>query len=109
MRRPLIAGNWKMNTGSCRRRRLGRRVVAKGSVDFPSVDLVVCPPFVYLEAVRQAIGEAAGGAGRPEHVSPGAGRVHRRNQPAMLLDLGCRYVILGHSERRQLFGKPTPR
>ncbi len=102
MRRPLIAGNWKMNTDRASAVALAAGV-AKGSVDFPKLDLVVCPPFVYLEAVRQALGDAtvALGAQNMYHQSQGAftGEI----SPGMLLDLGCRFVILGHSERRQLF------
>jgi triosephosphate isomerase len=67
-----------------------------------SVDIVICPPFTSLAAV----GEAIRGSG----VKLGAQNVHWENQgaytgeisPAMLLDLGCKYVIIGHSERRQL-------
>jgi triosephosphate isomerase (TIM) len=102
MRRPLIAGNWKMNTTHAAAVELARGV-AHGSADYPQLDLIVCPPFVYLEAVRKALGDApvALGAQNMYHQSHGAftGEI----SAAMLVDIGCQYVILGHSERRQFF------
>ena len=104
MRRPFIAGNWKMNTGPGRRRGLGGGSGQRARAIFPSVDLVVCPPFVYLEAVRQAIaGEPGRRSGHRTCITQRRARSPAKSAPAMLVDLGCQYVILGHSERRQLF------
>jgi triosephosphate isomerase len=99
MRRKLIAGNWKMNLDRRRAQDLARAIVA-GSTPSESRELVICPPFVYLECVG---GLLAGTA-----VSLGAQNMHSEREGAftgdvsgpMLADLGCRYVILGHSERR---------
>ena len=102
MRRPLIAGNWKMNTDRSSAVALAAGV-AKGAVDFPKVDLIVCPPFVYLEAVRQALGNAPVALGGQNIYHQSQGAFTGEISPGMLLDLGCRFVILGHSERRQLF------
>src|ERR1700676_4542550 len=102
MRRPIIAGNWKMNLDRAAAAALAAEVARRAS-EFPGVDLVVCPPFVYLEAVRGGLAGWPGdlGAQNMYHVAQGAftGEI----SPTMLVDLGCRYVILGHSERRPVF------
>jgi triosephosphate isomerase len=104
-RRPLVAGNWKMNglrgDGIALARALGERVRAGA----PRCDLAVCPPATLLEAVGQAL------AGTP--VALGAQDCHPERSGAhtgdisawMLADLGCRYVIVGHSERRADHGE----
>jgi triosephosphate isomerase len=106
MRRPFIAGNWKMHLD-----RAGVIALATGiaqrAAEFPGVDIAVCPPFVYLDAVATAI------AGSP--VALGAQNMHHATQgaftgevsPTMLVNLGCKYVILGHSERRAIFGESS--
>ena len=102
MRRPIIAGNWKMNLDRAAGVALAAEI-ARRVAEFPGVELVVCPPFVYLEAVRAAIAGSSVGLGAQNmyHVAQGAftGEV----SPTMLVDCGCRYVILGHSERRMVF------
>jgi triosephosphate isomerase len=104
MRRPFIAGNWKMNLDMASAVDLAEGVAREAdSVD--GVDLAVCPPSVYLAAVAKAIqgSKVALGAQNVYHEPKGAftGEI----SPAMLVDLGCRYVILGHSERRHVLGE----
>lgn len=104
MRRPFIAGNWKMNLLRSSAVELARQVAARVEKD-RSVDVAVCPPYVYLDPVREALAGSA--------VRLGAQNVHEAAEGAytgevstgMLLDVGCRYVILGHSERRHLLGE----
>ena len=104
MRRPFIAGNWKMNT--CRASAVAlAEGVAKGAEAIDGVDLAVCPPSCYLEAVGRAIAgsNVALGAQNMYHQPDGA--FTGELSAAMLRDLGCTYVILGHSERRHILGE----
>ena len=104
-RRFLIAGNWKMNGSLAANAELMQALV-KAQPQFPDIDLLVCPPAVYLDSVgRHRGGEAIllGGQNLSDQTRPGAftGEV----QGAMLAELGCRYVLVGHSERRALYGE----
>jgi triosephosphate isomerase len=102
MRRKFIAGNWKMNTSRADGVALGSAIAAKVG-NSSSVDVAICPPSLYLEAVGQAIKGSAVGLGAQNCYHEAKGAFTGEISPAMLLDLGCRYVILGHSERRQIF------
>ena len=104
MRRPFIAGNWKMNTNRASALALAEGV-AKQAESLSGVDLAVCPPSCYLDAVGRAIAgsKVALGAQNLYHEKDGA--YTGELSAAMLLDLGCKYVILGHSERRHILGE----
>jgi triosephosphate isomerase len=93
----LVAGNWKMN-GALE----SNRALLSGIVAVPGVDMVLCVPFPYLAQAQQRDPEIALGAQDVSEFASGAytGEV----SAAMLRDFGCRYVIVGHSERRALFG-----
>ncbi len=101
MRKKLIAGNWKMNTDAASAELLARGI-SEDSPAYGAVDLVVCPPSVYLMHVSRALagGDVALGAQNMYHAPNGAftGEI----SAAMLQDVGATFVILGHSERRQL-------
>jgi triosephosphate isomerase len=111
-RRPVVAGNWKMNGDRAAARALAT-AVEKSSSGIATVDLVICPPAVHLTEVEGQLREAAGTEGRPQRVALGgqnawdkpAGAFTGEVSPQMLADSGCRYVILGHSERRTLCGE----
>jgi triosephosphate isomerase len=100
MRKKIVAGNWKMFTNRATARELATAVV-RGLGDEQRVSVAVCPPFPYLSFVAEALqgSSIALGAQNCYHEKEGAftGEV----SPSMLVDIGCRYVILGHSERRQ--------
>ncbi len=104
MRRPFIAGNWKMNLDRAGSVELAKGM-AEGAAGAGEVDLAVCPPSIYLEAVAAALAgsNVALGAQNMYHEPKGAftGEI----SAAMLCDIGCKYVILGHSERRHVLGE----
>src|SRR5947209_17947326 len=102
MRRKFIAGNWKMNTTRAEGVALAATVATKVG-GFSSVDVAVCPPSLYLEAVGQAIKNSAVGLGAQNCYHEAKGAFTGEISPQMLRDIGCTYVILGHSERRQIF------
>lgn len=104
MRTPLIAGNWKMNLNRAESTVLAK-TVAEGAKDAGGVELAVFPPAVYLDAVRQVLEgtPVAWGAQNMYFEAPGA--FTGETAAAMLVDLGCTYVILGHSERRNILGE----
>jgi triosephosphate isomerase (TIM) len=104
MRTPFIAGNWKMYTTAAAATDLASAIV-KGLGSEDRILVAVCPPFPYLSHVAQVLRGsriALGGQNLyPEKEGAFTGEV----SPTMLLDVGCRYVILGHSERRHKLGE----
>jgi triosephosphate isomerase (TIM) len=104
MRRQFIAGNWKMNTNRAAAVALAEGVVkAAASVD--GVDIAVCPPSCYLEAVGKALAGSKVGLGAQNMYHEKEGAFTGELSPAMLVDMCCKYVILGHSERRHILGE----
>lgn len=105
MRRYFVAGNWKMNTTLESAKGLASAIAADVTQKSPMVEVAVCPPAPYLVPVREVLGSSkvSLGAQNAYFASPGAytGEV----AVEMLQDVGCKWVILGHSERRQLFGE----
>jgi triosephosphate isomerase len=104
MRTKFIAGNWKMYTNAVSARELADAVV-RGVGDEARVRAALCPPFPYLNDVANVV--------RGSRVSLGAQNLYPEKEgaftgevsPAMLVDVGCQYVILGHSERRHKLGE----
>lgn len=107
--RPLIAGNWKMNglvaDGTERARRLATLAKEAGETPF---DLLVCPPATLIGRVIDAVGDAPVAVGGQDcHAEP-KGAHTGDVSPEMLADIGCRWVIVGHSERRQNHHEEDP-
>ena len=103
-RKKLVAGNWKMYTTAASARQLAAAVAAGVGPD-AGVEVLVCPPFPYLGTVGEAIRGSAVMLGAQNCFHEKEGAFTGEVSPAMLLDQGCRYVILGHSERRHLLGE----
>jgi triosephosphate isomerase len=105
LRRPLVAANWKMN-GS----RAANATWVAGFRDVAApCDVVVFPPAVYISELLAALAGTAVEVGAQNLDEHEAGAYTGEISAEMLLDVGCRWVIVGHSERRQLYGETNER
>src|SRR5208283_6169847 len=103
MRRPLIAGNWKMNTTVEEAVDLVKDMLS-GLNEVSRIDRVLCPPFISLQVVSEIVKASTIVVGAQNMYFEGKGAFTGEISPLMLKGL-CKYVILGHSERRQFFGE----
>ena len=104
MRTPLIAGNWKMNGTRDSVAELLQGIVA-GADAVSGADILVCPSFVFLSQAQALIGSSPVALGAQDlYVEQGGAYTGEISGP-MLKDMGCGYVIVGHSERRALMGE----
>ncbi len=104
MRRTLIAGNWKMN-GSLESITELMNGIKAGLEEVSNADLAVCPPAVYLMKVQGLIDGAAIALGSQNICDQASGAFTGELAPSMLKEAGCQYAIIGHSERRSLYGE----
>ena len=104
MRDFLVAGNWKMNGSSAANAELVAGIIA-GVPAGDGCDLLVCPPFPYVAAVAAQVAGSPVKVGAQNVAEHESGAYTGEVAPAMLCDVGCRYVIVGHSERRTLYGE----
>ena len=103
-RKLFIAGNWKMNSSAVASVEVARGMASElGSVE--AVDLAICPPFVYIPGVAEALKDSNIGVGAQNMYFEDNGAFTGEISARMLKDIGCRYVILGHSERRHVIGE----
>ena len=104
-RRPFVGGNWKMNTDLASAVELAEDIVAGlGDIDLKS-DVVLFPPYPYLQAVGRAVGHHAVMVGGQDVSAQSNGAWTGQVSTSMLLDLGARWAIIGHSERRHGLGE----
>ncbi len=102
MRKPFMAGNWKMHMDNSQARELASGLAGRiGQVE--AVDIVLCPPFTALTTVAQAIEGTKIALGAQDIFWEDMGAYTGEISPSMLLSCGCSYVIVGHSERRGRF------
>ena len=102
MRRPVVAGNWKMNCLQSEAEDLVKLLIDKKELTL-NVDVVVAPPFTALGIVRKLINGSGIQLAAQNIYFESKGAWTGEISAAMLKDCGCKYVILGHSERRSYF------
>lgn len=103
MSKILVIANWKCNPKSLIEAKRLFEAVGKNIENIKDIEVVVCPPFVYLSGIRK---QASGvRLGAQNCFSEQKGAYTGEVSPAMLKNMGCEYVIVGHSERRQHFGE----
>ena len=104
MRKPLVAGNWKMNLLVADGVRLVNELKPLVA-GITGVDIVVCPTFTALQAVGEALKGSNVELGGQNCYVKESGAFTGEISPQMLKDVGCSWTIIGHSERRQYFGE----
>ena len=103
-RRPLLAGNWKMHGGVKTNQQLLQDVVA-GVAGMRDVVVAVCVPFPYLAQAQSVLSGTPVAWGAQNLSEQAQGAFTGEVSAAMLQDFGCRYVLVGHSERRSIYGE----
>jgi len=104
MRKKFVVGNWKMHTTAAEAGQLARAVVDGVGVE-DRIVVVICPPFPYLAHVGEIVKGSRVALGAQNLYPEEEGAFTGEVSPEMLLDVGCKYVILGHSERRHKLGE----
>ncbi len=104
MREFLVAGNWKMNGSAAGNEALVSGIV-KGTPDGVGYRMLVCPPFAYLSSVAGLLKGSNIALGAQNVSQFDSGAYTGEISPSMLKDVGCEFVIVGHSERRAMFGE----
>jgi triosephosphate isomerase len=104
MRQPLVAGNWKMNGSLDSVKPLVEGIKA-GMDAVTTAEMAVCPPYVYIPVVAGLLEGSAIALGAQDINDQESGAHTGEVAPNMLTDVGCKYAIVGHSERRSIYGE----
>lgn len=104
MRKPIIAGNWKMNKTAKKAVQFVEELKKQLS-NYTGVEIVICPPFTALSRVAEVLEKSPMVMGAQNMYPEPAGAYTGEISPLMLLEIGCEYVIIGHSERRTLLNE----
>jgi triosephosphate isomerase (TIM) len=107
MRKPLIAGNWKMH-GSVSQAKALIDGIKQGAPACPQVDILICPAFVHLTLAHHLLEKSNVMLGAQNLYLGAQGAFTGEVSGAMLRDAGCEYVLIGHSERRSHFHDDLP-
>src|SRR6202790_1172667 len=102
MRRPMVAGNWKMHGSRAANQALLAELEMSLKPEWP-IDIVVFPPYVYLSDAVRMLEDGPIEVGARDVCAGSGGAFTGQVSPSMLKDVGCRYAIVGHSERRRLY------
>jgi triosephosphate isomerase len=104
MRRKIVAGNWKMHGSRAENAQLVD-AVASGFAGDAQIDCILCPPFVYLHEISRLLRDGPLRLGAQDLCAEPSGAHTGEVSGAMLKDVGCGYVLVGHSERRAIYGE----
>ena len=104
MRQTLVAGNWKLN-GSKDSIQTLVKGISEGMSKVDSTAVAICPPYVYIPMVHELISDTDIGLGAQDVADQESGAYTGEIAAAMLQDVGCQYAIVGHSERRSIYGE----
>ncbi|MEO2012736.1 MAG: triose-phosphate isomerase [Fuerstiella sp.] len=105
MRRFLVAGNWKMNTNRVSGQNLAAALAENSPAAEDGVEVLVCPPYPYLTTIADKVAGSGVQVGAQDVYFEASGAFTGEVAVDMLKDVGCEYVIIGHSERRHVIGE----
>ena len=107
MRKKIVAGNWKMNTTPVEGVELFKEVAAKKGEVCSCVNFIVAPPYTHLSEIVKLSRDTGIGVAAQDCATEAKGAYTGEIAASMIAALGCKYVILGHSERRQYYGETS--
>ena len=105
MRKNIVAGNWKMNKNLQEGIALAKDLNAALTADKPNCDVIICTPFIHLASVVPAVDASIIGVGAENCADKVSGAYTGEVSAEMVASTGAKYVILGHSERREMFAE----